>query len=83
MEARSRPRICFLIFSEIDRVSETTKFNEIYLLKGDKKTASKANFMKSTYVMGKDLFAKGGKTKLSADQLKEELAKGNRVYTVA
>ena len=69
--------------TEIDRVSETTKFNEIYLLKGDTKTASKANFMKSTYVMGKDLFAKGGKTKLSADQLKEELAKGNRVYTVA
>ena len=69
--------------TEIDRVAETTKFNEIYLLKGDTKTASKANFMKSTYVMGKDLFAKGGKTKLSADQLKEELAKGNRVYTVA
>ena len=69
--------------TEIDRVSETTKFNEIYLLKGDTKTASKANFMKSTYVMGKDLFAKGGKTKLSADQLKEELAKGNKVYTVA
>ena len=69
--------------TEINRVSETTKFNEIYLLKGDTKTASKANFMKSTYVMGKDLFAKGGKTKLSADQLKEELAKGNKVYTVA
>ncbi len=33
--------------------------------------------------MGKDLFAKGGKTRLSADQLKEELAKGNKVYTVA
>ena len=69
--------------TEIDRVSETTKFNEIYLLKGDTKTASKANFMKSTYVMGKDLFAKGSKTKLTADQLKEELAKGNKVYTVA
>ena len=27
--------------TEIDRVSETTKFNEIYLLKGDTKTASK------------------------------------------
>ena len=69
--------------TEIDRVSETTKFNEIYLLKGDTKTASKANFMKSTYVMAKDLYAKGGTAVLTADQLKEELAKGNRVYTVA
>ena len=67
--------------TEIDRVSETTKFNEIYLLKGDTKTASKANFMKSTYVMAKDLYAKGGTAVLTADQLKEELAKGNKVYT--
>ncbi len=67
--------------TEIDRVSETTKFNEIYLLKGDTKTASKANFMKSTYVMGKDLYAKGGTAVLTAEQLKEELAKGNKVYT--
>ena len=69
--------------TEIDRVSKTTKFNEIYLLKGDTKTASKASFMKSTYVMAKDLYAKGGTAVLTADQLKEELAKGNRVYTVA
>ena len=64
--------------TEIDRVSETTKFNEIYLLKGDTKTASKASFMKSTYVMAKDLYAKGGTAVLTADQLKE---KGNKVYT--
>ena len=69
--------------TEIDRVSETTKFNEIYLLKGDTKTASKASFMKSTYAMAGNLYAKGGKAALTADQLKEELAKGNRVYTVA
>ena len=67
--------------TEIDRVSKTTKFNEIYLLKGDTKTASKASFMKSTYVMAKDLYAKGGTAVLTADQLKEELAKGNKVYT--
>ena len=67
--------------TEIDRVSETTKFNETYLLKGDTKTASKASFMKSTYAMGKDLYAKGGTAALTADQLKEELAKENRVYT--
>ncbi len=69
--------------TEIDRVSETTKFNEIYLLKGDTKTASKASFMKSTYAMATDLFAKGGKNKLTEAQLKEELAKGNKVYTKA
>ena len=69
--------------TEIDRVSETTKFNEIYLLKGDTKTASKASFMKSTYAMDTDLFAKGGKNKLTEAQLKEELAKGNKVYTKA
>ena len=67
--------------TEIDRVSKTTKFNEIYLLKGDTKTASKASFMKSTYVMAKDLYEKGGTAVLTADQLKEELAKGNKVYT--
>ena len=37
--------------------------------------------MKSTYVMAKDLYAKGGTAVLTADQLKEELAKGNKVYT--
>ena len=31
--------------TEIDRVSETTKFNEIYLLKGDTKTASKLSLI--------------------------------------
>ena len=69
--------------TEIDRVSETTKFNEIYLLKGDTKTASKASFMKSTYAMAGQLYAKGGTAALTADQLKEELAKGNKVYTKA
>ncbi len=54
---------------------------KLYLLKGDTKTASKASFMKSTYVMAKDLYAKGGTVLLTADQLKEELAKGNKVYT--
>ena len=68
--------------TEIDRVSKTTKFNEIYLLKGDTKTASKASFMKGTYVIGgTELFAKGGTNPLTEDQLKTELAKGNKVYT--
>ena len=33
--------------SEIDRVSETTKFNETYLLKGDATKTTNATFMKS------------------------------------
>jgi putative hemolysin len=35
--------------SEIDRVSETTKFNETYLLKGDPTKTSTAKFMKSGF----------------------------------
>lgn len=35
------------LISEIDRVSETTKFNEIYLLKGDKENGTSKAFMAS------------------------------------
>ena len=33
------------LISEIDRVAETTKFNETYLLKGDEKSASKSSYI--------------------------------------
>ena len=66
--------------SEIDRVSETTKFNETYLLKGDPTTTSDATFMKSAYNVG-DLYLKGSKTKLDSDGLKEALANGEKIYT--
>ena len=71
--------------TEIDRVSETTKFNETYLLKGDSTTADKATFMKSGYAIktGVSLYLAGEKTnKLDAAGLKEALAKGKKVYTV-
>lgn len=69
--------------SEIDRVSETTKFNETYLLKGDSTTTTKASFMKSDYAI-KDkvkLYLEGeiDTTKnLTGDKLKEAIASGKK-----
>ena len=69
--------------TEIDRVSETTKFNETYLLKGDSKTAAKANFMKSGYTLPASLASEGSNTKDidSVDKLKAALAAGTKIYT--
>ena len=69
--------------TEIDRVSETTKFNETYLLKGDSTTAAKATFMKSGYAIkdGQKLYAEGSDTELTATTLKDALAKGQKIYT--
>ena len=71
--------------TEIDRVSETTKFNETYLLKGDSKTADKATFMQSGYALKANLYSEGSTTADidSADKLKEALAAGKKVYTAA
>ena len=71
--------------TEIDRVSETTKFNETYLLKGDSKTADKATFMQSGYALKASLYSEGSTTADidSADKLKEALAAGKKVYTAA
>ena len=71
--------------TEIDRVSETTKFNETYLLKGDSKTAAKANFMKSGYTLPANLASEGSNTKDidSVDKLKAALAAGTKIYTEA
>ena len=68
--------------TEIDRVSETTKFNETYLLKGDTKTADKASFMKAGYAIDKSatLYTKGGTNALDAAGLKAALDKGEKVY---
>ena len=67
--------------TEIDRVSETTKFNETYLLKGDSTTVAKATFMDSGYAIKGDLYAEGSDTKLTVDTLKDALAKGQKIYT--
>ena len=71
--------------TEIDRVSETTKFNETYLLKGDSKTSTTANFMKSGYnAEFTKLYVEGSTTAVgTADNLKEALDAGKKVYTAA
>ena len=72
--------------SEIDRVSETTKFNETYLLKGDSTKSAKANFMKSDYAIkdGVKLYLEGETDtdkNLTGDALKEAIASGAKIYT--
>ena len=67
--------------TEIDRVSETTKFNEAYLLKGDSTTTDKATFIQSGYAVAKDLYAEGSDDALTTAQLKEALEKGQKIYT--
>ena len=69
--------------TEINRVSETTKFNETYLLKGDTKTAGTATFVKSGYAInnGDSLYLAGSKKALTETTLKDALAKGEKVYT--
>ena len=67
---------------EIDRVSETTKFNETYLLKGDPATAAKSTFMQSGYSINGDLYAEGSDTKITtSDALKKAIASGSKLYT--
>ena len=69
--------------TEIDRVAETTKFNETYLLKGDSQTASKATFMKSGYAFKKNVnfYEEGKDTAITGDDLKKALASGKKLYT--
>ena len=72
--------------TEIDRVSETTKFNETYLLKGDSKTQTDANFYKSNYTIkeGTKLYLAGetnAQNNLTGDALKDAIASGKKIYT--
>ncbi len=68
--------------TEIDRVAETTKFNEIYLLKGDSRGTTDVYFNTSKYAIADsvDLYDADG-TQLDADTLKTTLANGGKVYT--
>ena len=69
--------------TEIDRVAETTKFNETYLLKGDSQTASKATFMKSGYALAGStkFYEEGSDAEVTGDDLKKALASGKKLYT--
>ena len=67
--------------TEINRVSETTQFNETYLLKGDTTGTHTANFTSPQYAI-KDqvtLYNEKG-TQLDAATLKTTLAEGGKVY---
>jgi flagellin len=69
--------------TEIDRVSETTKFNETYLLKGNSQTAEKATFMQSGYAYkaGTKFYEAGSNTEVTGNDLKKALASGTKLYT--
>ena len=82
--------------TEIDRVAETTKFNETYLLKGDKtKTEVDYKYLNvseaelkvgGTQVTGTNssgLFAKDGTTALTADEAMAAIKNGDVLYSNA
>ena len=68
--------------SEIDRVSETTKFNETYLLKGDATKTDTAYFMESKYNVTGGIFAEGSDTEITtAADLEKAIKDGKKLYT--
>ena len=70
--------------SEIDRVSETTKFNETYLLKGDATKTDTAYFMESKYNVTGDIYAEGSNTEITtATDLEKAIKDGKKLYTEA
>ena len=70
--------------SEIDRVSETTKFNETYLLKGDPTKADTAYFMESKYNVKGGIYAEGSDTEITtATDLEKAIKDGKKLYTEA
>ncbi len=78
------------LVTEIDRVAETTKFNETYLLKGDNTKTSTVYGYSGTQAMitdidgnaPTDLYDVCG-SKLSASTAKDLIAKGEKVYSTA
>ena len=67
--------------TEINRVSETTKFNETYLLKGDTKGTKDVYFGTSRYGIKDNVtLYDANKTQLDENTLKDTLAKGGKVY---
>ena len=70
--------------SEIDRVSETTKFNETYLLKGDATKTDTSYFMESKYNVTGGIYAEGSDTEITtAADLEKAIKDGKKLYTVA
>ena len=70
--------------SEIDRVSETTKFNETYLLKGDATKTDTAYSMESKYNVTGGIYAEGSDTEITtAADLEKAIKDGKKLYTAA
>ena len=70
--------------SEIDRVSETTKFNETYLLKGDATKTDTAYFMESKYNVTGGIYAEGSDIEITtAADLEKAIKDGKKLYTAA
>ena len=71
--------------TEINRVSETTKFNDMYLLKGDTSTTKTVDFYKSGYSVkdGTNLYLAGSNTALKGADLANAIAKGEKIYTAS
>ena len=70
--------------SEIDRVSETTKFNETYLLKGDATKTDTAYFMESKYNVTGGIYAEGSDKEITtAADLEKAIKDGKKLYTAA
>ena len=70
--------------SEIDRVSETTKFNETYLLKGDATKTDTAYFMESKYNCADEIYVEGSKTKITdSNELAKAIKDGKKIYKKA
>ena len=69
--------------SEIDRVSETTKFNETYLLKGDATKTDTAYFMESKYNYA-EIYVEGSTAKIAnSDELAKAIKDGKKIYKKA
>ena len=70
--------------SEIDRVSETTKFNETYLLKGDATKTDTAYFIESKYNCADEIYVEGSTTKIAnSDELAKAIKDGKKIYKKA
>ena len=69
--------------TEINRVSETTKFNDMYLLKGDTSTTKTVDFYKSGYSVknGTKLYLAGSNDELTGAELANAIAKGEKIHT--
>ena len=71
--------------TEIDRIAETTKFNEAYLLKGTEGEDKAVHFYDAQYyIANADIYAEGSTAAIAdTDELSDVIASGKKIYTVA